>query len=531
MNLDWLNFLAGVGIFLWGMSLIESSLSKLASGKLNHYLSVWTKTTFSAILTGAACTTVVQSSSLVTLIVLALASSKLLNLKQAVGVIFGANLGTTATGWLVTFLGYKFSLGEFAIYFIGIAALGRVFFAKRTNQIALYTLFISMGLILFSLDIIKSGTIGLSQNFDITEIQSQSTLLFVLIGLILATLVQSSSAVMMMTLGAANAGVLDLHSSIAVVIGADIGTTSTAILGSVKGAKIKKQLASAHLLFNVVIALIGFFLLLPFIDVIFRLLNIQDLLISIVTFHSLLKLIGILIFLPFTNKFIQFLSKKFEDKLNPVETRISLIPTDMPPVAIERIRSEGNTFLNKVSAFARKCLMNDHVNQDEYFELKKVEGLFIRFARDLSEKPLTKEQSNDLYMILAAMRDGIYSAKLLKDLLPDLDQPEISELYHDKNMFPMFDDGKAFYEDSRNLFDQSIELSFYDFVHNWQEKLFHSFKTSENKLLTAQLSQNISVESISTLLNINKSLYKSCKYYMQALESIDKTIKETNHEN
>lgn len=531
MVTSWLNFLAGVGIFLWGMSLIESSLSKLASGKLNQYLGSWTKTTFTAVLTGVACTTVVQSSSLVTLIVLALASSRLLNLKQAVGVILGANLGTTATGWLVTFLGFKFSLGEFAIYFIGIAALGRVFFAKKANEIALYSLFISIGLILFSLDIIKLGTLGLSEGFDITKIQSQSPFLFVAVGLILAILIQSSSAVMMMTLGAAHAGLLDLQSSIAIVIGADIGTTSTAILGSIKGAKIKKQLAFAHLLFNLVIALIGFFLLLPFIDVIFEFLNIRDLLISIVTFHSLLKLLGILIFLPFTNHFVQFLSKKFEDKLSPVETRISLIPSDMPPVAIERIRSETITFMNRVSSFAKKCLANDHVSQDEYFELKKIEGLFIRFARNLSEKPLTPEQSRALYSLLAAMRDGIYSAKLLKDLLADLEQPDIAEIYNDKSMFPLFSDGKSFYDDSRNLFDKNVELSFDDFVHNWQGQLFHNYKTSEKNLLTAQLSQNISVESISTLLNLNKSLYKSCKYYMQALESIDKTTKETNHEN
>ncbi|ACV26779.1 Na/Pi cotransporter family protein [Kangiella koreensis] len=531
MNLDWLNFLAGVGIFLWGMSLIESSLSKLASGKLNHYLSSWTKSTFSAILVGAACTTVVQSSSLVTLIVLALASSKLLNLKQAVGVIFGANLGTTATGWLVTFLGFKFNLGEFAIYLIGIAALGRVFLAKRTNQIALYSLFISIGLILFSFDIIKTGTIGLSQNFDITEIQSQSTLLFVLIGLILAALVQSSSAVMMMTLGAANAGLLDLQSSIAVVIGADIGTTSTAILGSVKGAKIKKQLALAHLLFNFAIAIIGFFMLLPFIEAIFKFLKIHDLLISIVTFHSLLKLIGIILFYPFINRFVQFLSTKFEDKLSPVETRLSLIPTDMPPVAIERFRSETISFINRVSQFNQKCLSTDVVTPEHYSELKKMEGLFIKLSRQLSERPLTQEQTQSLYNLLTAIRHGIYSAKLLKDLLFDLEQPDLAESYHDKSTFPIFNQSKAFYEDSRNLFDQKVDLSFEDFNKNWYEQLFHEFKTSEANLLTSQISHNISVDIISTLLNLNKSLYKSCKYYMQALESIDKTIKETNHEN
>lgn len=328
MNLDWLNFLAGIGIFLWGMSLIESSLAKLASGKLNYYLTSWTKTTISAIVTGAVCTAVVQSSSLVTIIVLALASSKLLNLKQAVGVIFGANLGTTATGWLVTFIGFKFSLGDFAIFFIGFAALLRVFFAKNTNQVAFYSLFISIGLILFSLDLIKSGTIALSHNFDITDIQNQSPFIFVAVGLILATLVQSSSAVMMMNLSAAHAGLISVENAFAIVVGADIGTTSTAILGSIKGAKIKKQLALSHLLFNLTNAVVAVLLILPFITVIFEFLNITDVLISIVAFHSIINLIGIFVYLTLFNYFVDFISQRFTDSLSPVETRLSLIPVD-----------------------------------------------------------------------------------------------------------------------------------------------------------------------------------------------------------
>jgi len=531
MNLDWLNFLAGVGIFLWGMSLIESSLAKLASGKLNHYLSSWTKTPVSAVITGAACTTVVQSSSLITLIVLALASSKLLNLKQAVGVIFGANLGTTATGWLVTFLGFKFSLGEFAIYFIGIAALGRVFFAKNTNQIALYSLFISMGLILFSLDIIKSGTLGLSENFDLTDLKNQSPLVFLAMGMILAALLQSSSAVMMMNLSAAHAGLINVENAFAIVVGADIGTTSTAVLGSIKGAKIKKQLALAHVVFNMTNAIVAVLLILPFIKTLFEFLNITDVLISIVAFHSIINLIGIFIYLTLFNYFINFLSLRFTDTLSPIESRLSLIPVDMPPVAIDRFRFESIAFINKVSLFNQKCLSVDFMSSDQYLELKKMEGLFIKLSRKLSERPLTEEQTQALYNLLAATRDGIYSAKLLKDLLADLEQPDLAESYRDKSTFPIFNQAKAFYEDSRHLFDQKVELSFKDFTKNWSEQLFHEFKTSEANLLTSQISQNISVDIISTLLNLNKSLYKSCKYYMQALESIDKTIKETNHEN
>lgn len=531
MNLDWLNFLAGVGIFLWGMSLIESSLAKLASGKLNHYLSSWTQTTLSAIITGAVCTAVVQSSSLVTLIVLALASSKLLNLKQAVGVIFGANLGTTATGWLVTFLGFKFSLGEFSIYFIGIAALGRVFFAKNSNQVALYSLFISIGLILFSLDIIKSGTLGLSENFDLTDLKNQSPLVFLAMGMMLAALLQSSSAVMMMNLSAAHAGLISVENAFAIVVGADIGTTSTAVLGSIKGAKIKKQLALAHVLFNLTNAIVAVLLILPFIKTIFEYLSITDPLISIVAFHSIINLMGILLYFTVFNYFTNFISQQFKDTLSPIESRLSLIPLNIPPVAIERFRSETISFINQVGQFNQQCLSTDLINPEHYFELKKMEGLFIKLSRQLSERPLTQQQTQTLYNLLAAVRHGIYSAKLLKDLLVDLEQPDLAESYRDKSTFPIFNQAKAFYEDSRSLFDQKVELSFEDFTKNWYEQLFHEFKTSEANLLSSQISQNISVDIISTLLNLNKSLYKSCKYYMQALESIDKTFKDISHEN
>lgn len=184
-----------------------------------------------------------------------------------------------------------------------------------------------------------------------------------------------------------------------------------------------------------------------------------------------------------------------------------------------------------MSQFNQKCLSEDFITQEQYFDLKKMEGLFIRLSRRLSERALTQEQTQSLYNLLAAVRDGIYSAKLLKDLLADLEQPDLAESYHNKSTFPIFSQAKAFYENSRALFEPDAKLSFKDFTKSWSEQLFHEFKISEANLLTSQISQNISVDIISTLLNLNKSLYKSCKYYMQALESIDKTIKETNHEN
>ncbi|WP_223670716.1 Na/Pi cotransporter family protein [Kangiella shandongensis] len=530
LNLDWLLLLSGVGIFLWGMSMVEASLTKLASGKLHYYIGTWTNTTLSAVITGALCTALIQSSSLLTLIVLALASSKLLNLKQAVGVIFGANLGTTATGWLVTLLGFKISLGDIAIYIIGVSALARLFFRNRSQYGLTLSLIISIGLILFSLDLIKNSTLGLSETIDINASGTAVPFAFFITGIALATLFQSSSAVMIMTLSAANAGLINLESAISVVIGADLGTTSTAALGSINGAKIKKQLALTHFSFNFVIAFIGLFVLLPQVNNVLDWLNWHDPLLPIVTFHSLNNALGTLLFSLSIKPFVAFVSKRFGEQRNTIESRFSLIPLDAPAVALKQLSDEGKHFLLAVAKFNQRGLKQNRNYASEYLQLKKTEGVFIDTCQKLSKQVINDQQTNDIYSLLSAIRDGTYSAKALKDIAPDLEVMDIQNQLNKTNIVPLFTLTKAFYDEQQVHLGINADDSSQD-MQETAEEFYHTFRSTQETLFSSEVSQDLPIEQVSTLLNINKQLYTSSKYFISALNSINLVVKESSHEN
>ncbi|AOE49864.1 Na/Pi cotransporter family protein [Kangiella sediminilitoris] len=529
LDLDWLALVSGIGIFLWGMSMVEANLTKLASGKLHYFIGRWTNNTLSAVITGAVCTALIQSSSLLTLIVLALASSKLLNLKQAIGVIFGANLGTTATGWLVTLLGFKVSLGDAAIYLIGVTALARLFFRERARYTLILSLIISIGLILFSLDLIKNSTLGISETITISTSGGAAPIGFFITGLILAVLFQSSSAVMIMTLSAANAGIINLESAIAVVIGADLGTTSTAALGSINGAKIKKQLALSHFSFNVVISMTGLFLILPQVPTILAWLNWDDPLLPIVTFHSMMNGFGILLFTPFINPFVRFISQRFSEQPNTVEARFSLIALNAPAVALHQLRDETLHFLKSVAKFNQHCLKGYDSYINEYLVLKKAEGIFIDTSHKFSKQVINDQQSKDIFCLLSTVRDGIYSAKSLKDIVPDLEVLDIQKLLDQKDVVPLYQEVNSFFHDEAEQLDPNDNYQWQD-VTEYQENFYHKFKSTQESLFSNEVAQDMPIEQISTLLNINKQLYTSSKYFISAINSISLIGKEEPHE-
>ncbi|MCW9000432.1 MAG: Na/Pi symporter, partial [Kangiellaceae bacterium] len=244
-------FVSGLGFFLYAMKLLEQTLKQTAGYRLQKSISEKTDTPLEAILTGTVSTAVLQSSSLVGLIVLALCAAGMLPLFNAIGVMIGANLGTTFTGWVATFIGFKLHLTESSFYIVGLAGIVHIA-TKNQKLLHTSTIFIAIGLLLIGLDLMKSSSAGIAEQIDINEFKAHSVFYFLFLGVALSAIIQSSSAVMMITLSALNIQVIELHHAAALVIGADLGTTSTILLGSIKGAGIKRQLASAHLLFNLV---------------------------------------------------------------------------------------------------------------------------------------------------------------------------------------------------------------------------------------------------------------------------------------
>lgn len=303
-----IKFIAGLGIFLYGMRKLEYSCKKYCSTPLKNFLLTKTNSPVQSVSSGALITALVQSSSLVGLTALALCSAGLLPLVNAIGIMIGANLGTTLTGWLIALIDFEFNIIIVLLIFFGLVAVIGFFIAKE-KTIKFIHLLLGFCLLLLGLELMRNATQHFTSNFNSEFFHQHSSWYFFIIGICLSAIVQSSSAVMLMALNALNFQFIQLEQAAAILIGADLGTTSTVILGSVYGKKIKRILASAHFIFNLVTDLVAFFLLLPFLPSLLVFLNITEPLIGLVFFHSFFNLVGLLLFFPWLKNFADFLNR------------------------------------------------------------------------------------------------------------------------------------------------------------------------------------------------------------------------------
>lgn len=256
-------FLGGLGLFLLGMTLMTDGL-KLAGGKaLQHILGTWTRTRTRALASGMGVTALVQSSSAVTVATIGFANAGLLTLGQAVWVIFGSNVGTTMTGWLVALLGFNIRIDAFSLPAIGIGALIYLF-ARSTRIKNLGMALAGFGLLFLGIDVLKNAFMGLSAAVDLGALARPGFLgliIMVGIGALLTVLMQSSSASMAMALTAAMSGAVPLEASAAAVIGANLGTTVKAMLVVIGATANAKRVAAAHVIFNGLTALVALLIL------------------------------------------------------------------------------------------------------------------------------------------------------------------------------------------------------------------------------------------------------------------------------
>ncbi|MCB0385035.1 MAG: Na/Pi cotransporter family protein, partial [Bdellovibrionales bacterium] len=256
-KIEYWKFIAGLGFFLFGMTRMEEALKELAGRSFKRFLRHYTTNHFLSIINGALTTAVLQSSSVVTLMILAFVGAEIITLGNALGIILGANLGTTFTGWVVASLGFKMDLEALVLPLIGIGCSGLVFLGPRFRFYHFLAFMAGLGFLFMGLDFMKSSMETLSQSVSLEFLAGWGAFAYLLFGAGFTALIQSSSATMMITLSALNADILTLHQAAALVIGADLGTTVTALLGAAQGTPTKKRVAMAHFLFNLVTDLLA----------------------------------------------------------------------------------------------------------------------------------------------------------------------------------------------------------------------------------------------------------------------------------
>jgi len=323
MFLSFMSALGGVGLFLIGMLLLTDGLKALAAQRMRDVLSRFTSTPLSGAVTGALTTAVIQSSSATTVAAVGFVASGLLTFPQALGVIFGANVGTTLTGWLVAVLGFKLDLGQIALPFVFFGAIARLAFRGR---IALAGQALAgFCLIFIGIEHMKDGLDAFSGVVTPTDFPPDTLfgrLQLVLIGMLITIVTQSSSAGVATALAALGAGAINFPQAAALVIGMDVGTTFTAALATIGGGTMARRTGYAHVIYNVMTGVMAFFLLGPFQLVAGALAGNGDSQIALVAFHSFFNALGVVLVLPLARPFARLIEHLVPEKGSDLTSRL-----------------------------------------------------------------------------------------------------------------------------------------------------------------------------------------------------------------
>ncbi len=414
-----LTMIAGLGLFLYAMQQVEQAVQTLFSEKASDWLQRSTNTTAKGVVAGAIVTAIMQSSSLVGLLVLAFVSVRVLPLRHAMAVMLGANLGTTVTGWLVTLLGFKLSLSSVSLPLAGVGALCFVLLPKGAWRSVGWFL-LAFGLLVFGLDTMKVAVEGVGQRFDVSWLQGYPLVIYLLAGVALTAIIQSSSAAMLITLSALNGGLIALPEALALVIGADLGTTSTLLLGAIKGSVQKKQVAAFHVLYNVGTALMAFLLIMPLWPRFAGALGISDPLYGLVAFHTSFNFIGIVVFAPFLGAMEKAIETHI-GKRGHQDLFADISPQSVEPALLVLTR-ESETLIERVRDYCQHPLRGRSLARfyEEYDQVTDQEMQLADYANRLAQQPMSPGQEQRLRGVRWQVREAVYALKSLKDVADDL---------------------------------------------------------------------------------------------------------------
>ena len=315
---------AGVAIFLFGMLMLEDGFKLFGGGTLERLLERATGSTPRAIAFGIVSTTLLQSSSLVSVITISFLSAGLISLIGGVGIIFGANIGTTTGAWLVAGLGLKVNIAAYAMPMIAVSIV-LVFQKARALRGIGYALG-GLGFLFLGIHYMKEGFDAFKDQIDLTRFALSGLLgLFVysLVGTVATVVLQSSHATMVLILTALAAGQISYDNALALAIGANIGTTITAILGALGANFQGKRLALAHLMFNVLTAAVALILIAPLRDAVDWIsagvgIAPADYAMKLAVFHTVFNLLGVALMVPLLGRLIAFLERRILEPLPDV---------------------------------------------------------------------------------------------------------------------------------------------------------------------------------------------------------------------
>jgi len=464
---DFKEISAGVAIFLFGMLALEEGFKAFTGGVLERLLRRSTNKLWKSISFGVVTTTFMQSSSLVSVITISFLSAELITLVAGIGIIFGANLGTTTGAWLVAGFGLKVKLSAYAMPMLvfGVALI----FQKSRSLKGFGYILAGMGFLFLGIHYMKEGFDAFKQTLDLAEyaIPGYAGLfVFALIGILATVVMQSSHATLVLVLTALAAQQITYDNALALAIGSNVGTTITAIIGAMSSNVQGKRLAGAHLIFNLVTGIIAIALihqLILIVDWFSSGVGIADnnYTLKLAVFHTIFNILGIIVMVPFIGKLVTFLERVLPSPAVEFEKPryLSVASAEIPDAALEAVRKEtirlydrgvdiithglnlqrttlfSEQDLESVIKNSNKIMVQDDIDDLYQRRIKVIYGAIVEFISH-AQSSMAPEQADQLLSIRRVGRDIVEAIKGIKHLQKNLtvymvsDNPYISQEYN-----------------------------------------------------------------------------------------------------
>ncbi|WP_201353324.1 Na/Pi cotransporter family protein [Hydrogenimonas urashimensis] len=533
----WIEAFSGLGLFLFGMIYLESQIRLSAGRAFRRWIRFATGTRFRSFLAGLFATALFQSSSVVTLMAISLIGAGLMSLEHAIAVIFGANIGTTVTAWIVGFVGFKMDIKILSYAFIGIGGLASIFLEEGTRTRSLFNAMVGFGLIFLGLEGMKESFSLFAEDFDIGAHRFAHLGWYALMGLGVTALIQSSSASIAIVQSALFAHIIGFEAAAAFVIGSNVGTTVTAILGAVGGSPDKKRTALAHFLFNVSTGIVALLAIGPLLKMTEAIWPGSDPVIRIALFHSLFNVLGVAMWYPLIPFLTAFMKRFFKKEKAHVTHYIHNVSADLPEVARDALFKEILHLAEEVENFALLAVntppqkvLAEHLPIDKlldtydenmtlsyarlYAHIRRLEGEILRFITELSGKRADERFQADLDRMARTTAYLATAAKSIKDMLHDIDR-----WYDEDNR-----EGSLFLRNLRYQIIKSVrafhgafkdgERESFEEMERFYKRIAQSYRNSMQ--IIGEIAKNRSIASEMTTIAINdlhlsKSFSKSLR--------------------
>ena len=548
-SFDIWKLLAGLGIFLFGMHLIEDSVKALSGRAFRRIIRTYTSGRLRSIGSGALVTALLQSSSAVSLMVLAFVGAGVMSMQNAIGVIMGSNIGTTLTAWIIATVGFKISIESLALPFIGMGAVGLVLFKPSSKPFLVTRLLIGFGFLFLGLDFMKGSVESFAQTFSLDRFPDYGLWFYLLVGTLATAAMQASAATIAIALTALNSGLIAFDVAAVIVIGANIGTTITVLVGAIGGVQAKKRVSLSHLIFNVVTgaaAFLGLPLLLGavsfFVDIH------SSSLTGLALFHTLFNVMGVILFLPFLGILSRLLLRLFPDFETVRTVYLDQTPHEITDAATAALRKEIGHLLQECQLYNLRALRIDEklvfdsdlpletnrkkrLALDELYESIKLlhADIFTYYAKVQMHK-LDETEAKELERLIYASRNVMNSIKNFKGVRHNMDEFDASDNGYLNSQY------KSFRKRLVELYHGMSRILGMEGKEDQYRSLLASFAQIEDaddkfikNTLNAVAQKTIQELEIASLLLVNRLFTQSCRMQIYSMKDLLLTLDQISH--